>query len=226
MTTVQIGQESAHQGPDRALERDPYGVDHGHLAAGRAGRRRGLRADEAAPDHDDRAALGQALLEREAVRQRAQLVDTRFRPPGGWPRRRSRRDHDIVVGERGTIGQQDLPGIGGKGGGRHPQPKLDAIGRRVLGGEQDRALRGPRAAQHLLGKRRPVGRRPRLVAHQRDGAAVPLGPQGLGHPDTPDRRAHDDNPVPHDDSLLAGRDGPVAAASPAGLDGPLPAALT
>jgi hypothetical protein len=226
LATVQVGQERAHQGPGRALERDARGVDQGHLAAGRARRRRRLGADEAAADHHDHPALGEALLERETVRQRAELVDARFWPPRGWPRRGPGRDHEIVVGQQITIGQQDLPGIGGNRRGWHPQAQLDAVGRRVLRGEQGRPLRRPRAGQHLLGERRPVAGRPRLVSHQGDGAVVTPGAQRLGHPDTSDRRAHDDNPVPHDDSLLAGLDGPWPPFRPAGLDGPAPAVLT
>ena len=215
------GRQRRGGGAGRPGERPPAGpvarsigirhrVDDGHLAAGRARRRGGLRADEAAADHHDRAAFGEALLEREAVRQRAELVDAGLRPPRGRPRRRPRRDHEVVVGQQVAVGEQDLPGVGGERQGRRPEAQLDLVGRRGLRGEQGRALGRPRAAQHLLGQRRPVAGRPWLLADQGDGPAVPLGAQRPGRADAPHGRAHDDDPVPHGSSL-PGLDGPSAA---------------
>ena len=206
VATVHVGQERADHGTHRAFHRDRHRVDHGHVAAGRSRCRGRLGTDETAPDHHHRAAAGEAFPQREAVRQRPQQVHARGRLPRGRPRRRTSRDHQVVIGQRLAVRQLHQPGLRVQRQSRRPQAKLDPGVRRGLRGEQARALRGPGAGQHLLGQRRPVVGQFGLLPHQGDTALVALGAQRPGGANASDGRAHYDDPVRHGNSFAAPAD--------------------
>ena len=206
VATMHVGQERTDHGTHRAFHRDRHRVHQGHVAAGRSRGRGPLGTDETGPDHHHRAAVGEALPQGQAVRQRPQLVHARGRPPRGRPCRRARRDHEVVIGQRLAVRQPHQPGLRVQRPSRCSQPQFDPGVRRGLRGEQARALRGPGAGQHLLGQRRPVVGQFGLLPHQGDAALIPLGAQSPGGADAADGRAHDDDPVWHGNSFAASPD--------------------
>ena len=200
---VQCTNEIAHLGPKHTLHRPLLGRHDMDLDTPRAQRRRGLETDKARADHDRAARTVHRGDNRPAIRQRTQrmdmrLVGSRNRQPH---RLGPRRQQKTVIGNRDTVGDDDIARFGVDRGDIAVKPEFDAgIPVKAVRPQRQPVFRRA-AGEIVLGQIWPVDRRRGIIAEHDDAAAKLLPPECLGRGKS--RRA------PADDHDPAGRiDGP------------------
>ena len=190
---VQVGEHLAQLGADRAVQRGRLRLDHRHLAAGLAGRRRRLQADPARAhgDHPPAAAEGG----REPLRvadgpqvQHAVPVGPGYVQPA-W--RRAGGQQQPVVSDALPVRGGDRPAGRIHRGDRHAEPQVHVVpGVPALLVHVDHGLVFL-AKQVALGQRGPLIGPLGLGAEHDDPAAEPLRAEGLGRLRAGQARADD-----------------------------------
>ena len=132
-------------------------------------------------------AQGHALVERA---QHPDALEVRERRNA--PRHQPGRDDQLVVHEKGSVGESYRLCRGVQAGGGRTQPQDDVVLVVVRARFEGHVV--DFFAQHLLGQRRPVVRQMRLVADDRDatgelGSAQLLGGPGGGKPAADDHNS-------------------------------------
>ena len=173
--------QPTHLGTETANQRGRRTFEHRHLATPRARRGRHFQSDETGTDHHDSSSGHELVAQRQRVRQCAQTV---YALPVGLTGKSA---HDATGGDHHTVGVESTARPQGhdairrvEGHGRVTQHPFHVQGLEDLGFTQPNAIGVPLSRQHLLRQRRAVVGNLGLVAHDHDGSAEFLLPQGLG----------------------------------------------
>src|SRR6185312_16298027 len=183
-------------GADHAGHHPVDQLDDMHRLAGGPGDRREFEADKPGADHDDALGEGEALAQMIRLGEVAQVADPVELDPRQrrHPVARAGGDDEVVVAERRADAELDLPRGAVDLDGAGAAHVFDALfGVEALGTHQQE-VEADLAAEVILGQRRPLIGKPRLVADQHHLAVETALAQRRGELEPAMPRAEDHHP--------------------------------